>query len=153
MEIINILKEASFSSINIIWKMAYIILPLMIIFEILYTTGLLDKFAEKIKFITKWYELPKKAIFPLVSGVFIGLAVGSGILLNYRSKNILSHRDFNIVTSIIGLFHAIVEDTLIFVVIGASFFWVFGVKLLVAIFLIKALLLIPKAFPKLDMFK
>ncbi len=59
----------------------------------------------------------------------------------------------SIVTSIVSMFHAIIEDTLIFVVIGASFFWIFGVRLLIVIFLIKALLLIAKGIPKLDFFR
>jgi len=153
MDIISIIQEAGLTSLNIIWKMAYIILPMMVIFEILFTTGLLDKIAEKMKFITNWYELPKKAIFPLVPGVLIGLAIGSGILLNYKSKNIVNKRQMSIVTSIVSMFHAIIEDTLIFVVIGASFFWIFGVRLLIVIFLIKALLLIAKGIPKLDFFR
>ena len=152
MDVITILQESAIQSVKIIVKLVLIILPVMVVFEILYTTKMLNKLSKYFLPITNFFETSKKSSFPLMVGLFIGLAYGAGILYRYAQKKLISRRDFNIVSAILSLCHAVIEDTLIFAVVGASLFWIFGVRIVITVILIKGLLLIGKSNKRLDLF-
>ena len=152
MDVITILQESAIQSVKIIVKLVLIILPVMVVFEILYATKTLNKLSKYFLPITNFFETSKKSSFPLMVGLFIGLAYGAGILYRYAQKKLISRRDFNIVSAILSLCHAVIEDTLIFAVVGASLFWIFGVRIVITAILIKGLLLIGKSNKRLDLF-
>src|SRR3989338_2703545 len=152
MDVITILQESAIQSVKITVKLVLIILPVMVVFEILYATKTLNKLSKYLLPITNFFETSKKSSFPLMVGLFIGLAYGAGILYRYAQKKLISRRDFNIVSAILSLCHAVIEDTLIFAVVGASLFWIFGVRIVITVILIKGLLLIGKSNKRLDLF-
>jgi len=150
MDYMIIFQEALSKSIKIIITVLLILLPLMIIFEILVYTKTLEKLAKKLSFISKWFEISDKASFPLITGYLIGLVYGAGVLYRYEEEKLITKQEFNKVASSLCLCHAIIEDNLIFAVVGASFFVLFFVRLFLGIFLIKFLILIGKIHPKLN---
>lgn len=147
-----ILQESAIQSVKMIAKLVLIILPVMVVFEILYTTKTLNKLSKYFLPITNFFETSKKSAFPLMVGLFVGLTYGAGILYRYAQKKLISRRDFNIVSALLSLCHAVIEDTLIFAVVGASLFWIFGVRIVITAILIKGLLLIGKSNKRLDLF-
>lgn len=150
MDFIAILQEAGIKSFKLGINILLILLPLMILFEILVYTKTLDKLAKKMSFISKWFEMSDKASFPLIVGYLIGLSYGAGILYKYEEKKLISKEEFNKVGSSLCLCHALIEDNLIFAVVGANYFILFFVRVFLGIFLIKFFILLGKIHPRLN---
>ncbi len=144
------LQEAGMRSLKLGINILLILLPLMIIFEILIYTKALDKLAKKMSFVSKWFEMSDKASFPLIVGYLIGLSYGAGVLYKYEEKKLISKEDFNKVSSSLCLCHAMIEDNMIFAVIGANYLVLLFVRLFLGIFLIKFFILLGKIHPRLN---
>ena len=69
------------------------------------------------------------------------------VLFQFNEKKSLTHKDACLVTIFIVLAHAIIEDTVVFVVIGASFWWIFLTRIILA-FLVMKLLSIGNVYKK-----
>jgi hypothetical protein len=150
---LDILFEASIQSARTLGLVIVIVVPLVTVFEILLRKKILDKISKKFSSTMRWFDLPGSALFPLIVGSVMGIAYGAGVLYSYQQKKILKTRSFNIICTILCLCHSVIEDTIIFTVIGASFVWVFGVRVIIAIIIVKILLKIGKIISKLDFFK
>ncbi len=150
---LDVLFEASVQSARTMGLVIAIVVPLVTVFEILLKKKILDKTSKKFSSAMRWFNLPGSAVFPLIVGLGMGIAYGAGVLYRYQQKNILKAKDFNIICTILCLCHSIIEDTVLFTVIGASFVWVFGVRVIIAIIVVKFLLVLGKTIPKLDFFK
>jgi len=75
-----------------------------------------------------------QGLLPLVTGLIIGLTYGAGIIIHsLRTSRVKRHEAF-LILLFLSVCHAIIEDTLIFVVIGAN-----GVILVVFRLLVAAL--------------
>ncbi len=144
------LQEAGMRSLKLGINILLILLPLMIIFEILIYTKALDKLAKKMSFVSKWFEMSDKASFPLIVGYLIGLSYGAGVLYKYEEKKLISKEEFNKVSSSLCLCHAMIEDNMIFAVIGANYLVLLFVRLFLGIFLIKFFILLGKIHPRLN---
>lgn len=152
MNLMGILLEASMQSARIMGLVILIVVPLVTTFEILSRKKILDKISKKLSSKMKWFDLPGEAAFPLLSGFLMGIVYGAGVLYAFKEKKTLKTRDFTIICTFLSLCHSIIEDTLLFTVIGASFIWIFGFRMILAIVVIKAMLIIGKLIPKLDFF-
>lgn len=150
MDFVSVLQEAGMRSLKLGINILLILLPLMIIFEILIYTKALDKLAKKMSFVSKWFEMSDKASFPLIVGYLIGLSYGAGVLYKYEEKKLISKEEFNKVSSSLCLCHAMIEDNMIFAVIGANYLVLLFVRLFLGIFLIKFFILLGKIHPRLN---
>ena len=68
--IIIIFKKGIIGSLSTVFKMAYIIIPIMIILEIIKYFGMIDKITSIFSPFLKKIGLSYKATFPLLIGVF-----------------------------------------------------------------------------------
>ena len=82
--------------------------------------------------------------------IYFGIVYGAGILFQFAEKNTLSHKDASLVTVFMVLAHAIVEDSFIFMVVGANFWWIFLTRIILA-FVVMKLLSIKKHLSKIFM--
>ncbi len=135
MNFMSILLEASIQSVRIMGIVVMIVVPLVTTFEILSRKKILDKISKKLSSTMKWLDLPGEAAFPLLSGFLMGIVYGAGALYAFKEKKILKTRDFTIICTFLSLCHSIIEDTFLFVFIGASFIWIFGFRIILAIHL------------------
>jgi len=71
--------------------------------------------------------------FSIVVGVFLGITYGAGILIN--ESNNLKKEDLFYIATFLMICHAIIEDTLLFVIFGADFTIVIAVRTIFAILL------------------
>lgn len=95
--------------------------------------------ARQFQFVTKLIGFSESAFAAWLIGFFIGVVYGAGILYNMMSNHKLSHKDVSLVTVWISLAHAIIEDCMIFVVIGGSFWWIFLVRVILAFVIVRIL--------------
>jgi hypothetical protein len=76
--------------------------------------------------------LPEKTSFMWMAGIFFGLAYGSGVLIaEARTGNVDKDSLVRLNLSL-GISHSLIEDTFLFVAIGASLFWVLIPRMLAA---------------------
>jgi len=116
-----------------------VLLCINLIYEYFMIWRFREFIADKSKFITKIIGFSESAFAAWVVGFFIGVVYGAGILYTMVSNNKLSHKDISLVTIWISLAHAIIEDCMIFVVIGGSFWWIFSVRVLLAFIIVRLL--------------
>lgn len=100
--------------------MAAIIIPIMILLEIARDMQLLDRFSGKISPLMKFFGISPEASFPLFAGFMFGIAYGAGVLIEEANSGRLSRRDMFIVFVFLSICHAIIEDTALFLAVGAN---------------------------------
>lgn len=117
---VDILKEAFTGSISSIYSIAIIIFPIMIIMEFLKNYNILNKITKPFKFFSKLFKTSDEAIFPFLVGIIFGLSYGAGVILQSSKDGNLNQRDLTIITVFLIICHAVFEDTLLFVAVGAN---------------------------------
>jgi len=126
--------DLSYKLILFIWGIAKIIFPLMIVIEALRDLNLLDRLVKLFKPVTDFFTIDSKSGLSMVIGVFFGLLYGAGAIIKNIEEDNPDKRSIFLVCMFLSLCHAVIEDTLIFTAIGASFFWVFMSRLVSACF-------------------
>lgn len=72
-------------------------------------------------------------IFSLVIGYILGITYGAGILINEAKSGLMSKADLFFVGTFLMVAHAVIEDTLLFVIFGADFTVAVVIRTLAAI--------------------
>ncbi|HOT42393.1 MAG TPA: hypothetical protein PLA00_06895, partial [Syntrophorhabdaceae bacterium] len=70
-------------------------------------------------------------LIPLLTGIIIGLTYGAGVIIHSIRSSNMDKKEAFLILLFLSICHAIIEDTLIFVVIGAN-----GLILIVARFIL-----------------
>jgi len=111
-------------------KLLCIILPLTISYEFLKHR---QSAIEKKHY--SFFGISGKGFVPLVTGIIIGLTYGAGIIVYSLRTSNTSRKEAFLILLFLSICHAIIEDTLIFVVIGANGFVLIGFRFALAIVL------------------
>jgi hypothetical protein len=101
-----------------------IVLITMIIFVMdwIKSTRFIQEYAKKVN-----------TSFSIIVGQLLGITYGAGILIHEASDGHLSRNDTFFVATFLMISHAIIEDTLLFVIFGANYWLIIGVRLTFAI--------------------
>ena len=70
--------------------------------------------------------------FSIAVGVILGITYGAGILIAEYEKGVLQKREILFIGTYLMICHAIIEDTLLFVIFGANLWLIVGLRLLFA---------------------
>ena len=97
-----------------------IIIPLMVVLSLLTDSRLLDRGVGFIQPVLEKLKLSKRVAFPLLAGLFLGIVFGSGVIISVARDRTLTKRDLTLVLVFLSICHSIIEDTLIFVALGAN---------------------------------
>lgn len=119
---IQILKDGVLGSLLSVWNIARIIIPIMILLQILKDYGLLDKITRKFYFLARIFKISDESILSVLVGVIFGLAYGAGVIIQSARDGNLDGRDLFLVTVFLAACHAVFEDTLLFMAVGANGF-------------------------------
>lgn len=133
MDYILFLKESIKGSFGSVISMAAIIIPLMISMEILKEFNILNIVSKKMSPISNFFGISDGAIFPLMIGLIFGLSYGAGVIIESVEEGNLEKKDLYILMIFLISCHAVIEDTLLFVVIGANLWTLLSIRLGVAI--------------------
>ena len=79
--------------------------------------------------------LSPRAAVPLFTGIFLGIAYGAGIIIRVAQQKNLPDRELFLMGLFLATCHSVVEDILIFAVIGGSGLAILGVRLGLAVVL------------------
>ncbi len=113
-------------------KIVLIITIVMFAIEILKAFKILDWLNKKLFFFSKHLGISTSASFPLLVGMMIGITYGAGVILISYKNGEMSKKDVILVSVFLCLAHALFEDILLFVALGAKGLIVLISKLLIA---------------------
>lgn len=118
--IITFFNQGILGSLKSIWSIAVIVIPLMLFMEIAKDLKILDYIGKLFKPVTKLFKAQEQAAFPLAVGIIFGISYGAGVLIKSSEEGELENKSLFIISVFLAACHAIVEDTLLFVAVGAS---------------------------------
>ncbi|TCO69691.1 nucleoside recognition domain-containing protein [Marinisporobacter balticus] len=130
---LEILKEGVLGSLSSVYGIAIIVIPLMIVLQVANDYQALNKIAEYFNFFIKLFNVSKAAIFPLLVGIIFGISYGAGVIIQSSKEGNLTKKDLILLATFLVTCHAVVEDTLLFVAIGANGTVLLGLRLIMAI--------------------
>ncbi|NLJ57667.1 MAG: nucleoside recognition protein [Tissierellia bacterium] len=122
--------EILINLLSFLWSIARLLVPIMIIIEIFKDTKLIDKISDLFRPVTKFFTLSEKSGVSLLFGMFFGLTIGAGAILQSVKDYNVDKRSVFLIIMFLSLCHAIFEDSLIMAAVGANI-----VHLLIARFL------------------
>ena len=127
-----IFREIVTNSIRITILLTAIIIPLMLGLALLKDSRLLDRAAGLIQPVMQRLTLSNNAAYPLLAGLFLGIVFGSGVILSFARDGSLTKRDLVLVLAFLGICHSIIEDTVVFMALGANWWVLISARFLLA---------------------
>lgn len=127
-----VLWEGILQGLKGVWTIARIVIPLMIVLEIAQSNGLLQKLN---RFAAKPFRaigLSEEGAFPVVVAMVFGLTFGSGVIINHVRTGRVTPREAKVIGTFIAIAHALIEDTIIFLALGAPLFLILVPRLILA---------------------
>ncbi len=119
-------------ALKLSFKLLLIVVPLVTVFEVLRYHPAFRRAGTAVDPLMRGMGLTRDAAVPLFTGVFLGIAYGAGIIIRVAQEKRLPRRELFLMGLFLATCHAVVEDTLIFVVIGGDAWVMLGVRVLLA---------------------
>ena len=113
-------------------KVFCIVVPLMIILEVSREFKILDKLTKAIYPIARLIGFKRDSIYPLLAGIVFGISYGGGVLIGESGSGRISANQMFLVALFLGMCHAVFEDTLLFMSVGANGVIILGVRITLA---------------------
>lgn len=105
-------------------KIMVLITLLMMLQRILEAFGITGRLSRLLKYPLMALGVPRRAAFLWVVANTLGLAYGAGVILDHVSRGHLTPRQADLLNRHIAISHSLLEDTLLFVAIGVSAWWI-----------------------------
>jgi hypothetical protein len=116
-----------------------IISLLMVLYELIALWKHSSAIKQKLRFVPNAIGLSDNAFAPWIAGVFIGITYSAAILFRFVQEHRLDHKDACLLTVFLCLAHAIIEDTMIFVIVGGNFWWIILPRVIMAFLVVRLL--------------
>ncbi|WP_054704430.1 nucleoside recognition domain-containing protein [Bacillus sp. JCM 19041] len=99
-------------------QLAAIVIPLMLVVQIMRERGWLNVISKWLAPLTRLIGVDRNTSVTLASGLTIGLAYGAGVMIEAVKQDRVRKKDLYIVFIFLVACHAVVEDTVVFLVLG-----------------------------------
>jgi len=113
-------------------KLILIIVPMVTVFELLRYLPVFRRAGNLVEPAMKGVGLTRDAAVPLFTGIFLGITYGAGIIIRVAQQKGLPARELFLMGLFLATCHSVVEDILIFVVIGGNGLVILCMRLLQA---------------------
>lgn len=120
------------STLLLVVRIALILVGLMIAEHVLQELGVTRWLGRRLGPLMRVFGLPRETAFLWVVSNTLGLAYGAGVLRREVAEGRLSREDGDLLNHHIAISHSLLEDTLLFVALGVSAFWVTVPRLVLA---------------------
>jgi hypothetical protein len=114
-------------------QLVIVILPVMIAIQLCKEGNVLNSLSAMMRPFTRMLGLPENTSIPLMAGMFFGLMLGAGVLIQAAEEENYSKRDLLLLVIFLAACHAIVEDTLIFIPLGIPVVYLLLIRFTVAL--------------------
>lgn len=119
--ILELLSNSFYESIALSIKIIILISVLIFVLDYIKSLKIIQEYSNKVN-----------SAFSITIGVILGITYGAGILINEYEKNTLSKKDILFIGTFLMICHAIIEDTLLFVIFGANPWIIVSMRLVFA---------------------
>jgi hypothetical protein len=116
-------------------KIFLIVMVLFLLLEFIKASGLLEDSLVRLNRLTRHLGLKKQSGMPLLAGFIFGIVYGASLIVSSSRDQRLDRRQIFLISLFLATCHGIVEDTGLFVVIGANFWWITIPRLVLAVLL------------------
>ncbi len=118
------LKQVLLANAVSLVKIAGIVISLMIMVELFREFGLMDRLMSMLHWPMRVLGLDRKTAFVTAVGLVLGLAYGSGLIIEESKRNSFTGREVLATNVFLGTNHALIEDSLVFAAVGANLIWI-----------------------------
>jgi len=116
----------------IFFRVFAILIPLMIVIEWAQARGWVDQLAGHASRYVKWLGITRGAVLPILAGTAFGITYGAGVLLAEIEAGKTTPREVAITALFLCTSHGVIEDTLLFVAVGANGWIALGTRFVTA---------------------
>jgi hypothetical protein len=119
--------------LNLGIKTFVILFLVFVLLEIVQRSGLLTKGYRAIAKFVGFLGFNVQGSAPLLAGIILGIIYGAGVIDDLIKRESVDKKQVFLVSVFLSMCHAIFEDTGLFLVLGANFFWITAPRLFIAI--------------------
>ncbi|MCX6272814.1 MAG: nucleoside recognition domain-containing protein [Bacteroidetes bacterium] len=145
-ELVPLLKTWLINTSILSVKVIVLLTGLMILQKVLEDYGILEIMSKTLSPVLRVMGLPRQGSFLWIVANVVGLGYGSAIMLDQLERERITLKQNDIVNHHIAVCHSLLEDTLLFVAIGVSAFWITFPRLFLAIVIVWCYRLITRQF-------
>ena len=109
-----------YSSLELIAIVILIVTSLMILQRILIEFNWIDILSRPLNPLMKLFGLPEKSSFLWIVGNIVGLAYGGAIMIDMVKDGHITYKEANTVNWHLAISHSLLEDTILFVLLGIN---------------------------------
>ncbi|WP_041958325.1 hypothetical protein [Sulfurospirillum arsenophilum] len=113
-----LLQNSLFESFSLSLKIIALVTMLIFFLDFIKSLPIIEKHSQKVN-----------SGFSILVGVILGITYGAGILISEYEKGILGKREILFIGTYLMICHAIIEDTLLFLIFGANPWIIIGMRL------------------------
>ena len=121
------------SSLILVVTIVLIVSALMVLQRVLEEFGWMHRIAHSLAPLMRIFGLPTGCSLLWLTGNVVGMAYGAAIMIDEVEQGRLTRHEANLVNHHLGVSHSLLEDTMLFVAMGISFWWIFLTRLVLAI--------------------
>ena len=122
--ITELISNSLYESLYLSFQIIVLITVLIFVLDYIKSLKLVQNYTNKVS-----------SAFSITIGVILGITYGAGILINEYENNKLSKKEILYIGTFLMICHAIIEDTLLFVIFGANFWIIITFRFLFAFIL------------------
>lgn len=119
--LVDLLQNSLYESLSLSIKVIALVTILIFFLDFIKSLPIIEKHSQKVN-----------SGFSILVGVILGITYGAGILIAEYEKGLLQKREVLFIGTYLMICHAIIEDTLLFVIFGANPWLIVGLRLLFA---------------------
>ena len=120
------------SSLTLTVTIVLIVTALMVLQRVLEEFGWMHRIAHMLSPLMRLFGLPSGCSLLWLTGNVVGMAYGAAIMIDEVEQGRLTRHEANLVNHHLGVSHSLLEDTMLFVAMGISFWWIFLTRLILA---------------------
>lgn len=140
--LMEVLYTWGLSQIKMVVMVFGIIYSLMVLQRLIEAYNLLPKLSEFFAPLMHVFGLSRQATYMWLVGNVLGLSYGSAVMLELEEKGVITRKEANDVNYHLIMNHSMLEDTIVFAVTGISAFWIISTRVLFAMLLVWARILV-----------
>jgi len=116
----SVVGQEAWGCFETVAKIFLILFPIVVFLDLLKTYGVLARLRRPIEPMLRALGFSPEAGEPFLAGVGFGMVYGAGVILARFREHPFSRKDIALLAGVLSAAHALPEDTLIFVSIGAN---------------------------------
>ncbi|PIE60085.1 MAG: nucleoside recognition protein [Desulfobulbus propionicus] len=137
----QMLSSSLLNAASLTFKIVCLISVLSICLDLLNRSVIITKKLRKVN-----------ALFSIIVGLFLGITYGGTLLARELQQGSLTTKDLFFVATFLMICHSVVEDILLFVLLGANFWVIFSIRMTAALFVSVSLSLLVPRVSSFDLF-